>query len=187
MPPKQKISRQDIIATAFEMLKTQGIKAINARAICTKLNCSTQPIFSQFKNMEELKAVLLRKARDLYNEYIEKALKEEKPFKASGLAYIRFARNEPILFSLLFMKDNKGINPANEEFDENHQSVLSGAVKATGFVENDARDLLLHLWIYTHGIATLLATNTVLFTDEQISQMLTHDYNGLIKNYSEKL
>ena len=111
MPPKPKVTKESIVNAAFEILRKEGIDKINARAVCERLNCSTQPIFWHFKNMEELKDETIRKAKDLYNEYIQTALKEPLPFKAAGLAYIKFAKDEPLLFSLLFMKDNHNINP----------------------------------------------------------------------------
>lgn len=183
MPPKQRITKEDILNAGFAILKTSGIKSVNARAICKKLNCSTQPIFSQFSSMDELKSSLLRKARDLYNAFIKKALTQQIPFKSAGIAYINFAKNEPVLFSLLFMNDNHNCNPINEVFDENYSDVLQAAQKSTGLNKEFAEELYFHLWIYVHGIATLSATGTVNFTDEQVSRMLTHAYKGLIMNY----
>ena len=59
MPPKVRVTREDILRTAFEILRHEGASALNARSIATALDCSTQPIFSNFSSMEELlKAVL---------------------------------------------------------------------------------------------------------------------------------
>lgn len=183
MPPKPKVTKESIVNAAFEILKTEGIDKINARAVCDKLNCSTQPIFWHFKNMEELKNATVRKAKDLYNEYIQAALKEPIPFKATGLAYIKFAKDEPILFSLLFMKDNHNINPTSTEYDENYNEVLSAAANSSGLTEKNTKILYFHLWIYVHGIATLLATKTEMFTDDQISEMLTAAYKAFTTKY----
>ena len=54
MPPKVKITKEDIIRTAVDLVRQRGIDAINARAIATALSCSTQPIFSNFATMDEL-------------------------------------------------------------------------------------------------------------------------------------
>ena len=53
MPPKVKISKEDILQTAIELVRKGGEEAVNARAIAGALNCSTQPIFSNFASMEE--------------------------------------------------------------------------------------------------------------------------------------
>ena len=39
MPPKVKITREDIIKTAIELVRANGEEAINARAIAAALNC----------------------------------------------------------------------------------------------------------------------------------------------------
>lgn len=41
--------------------------------------------------------------------------------------------------------------------------------------------LYLHLWIYSHGIASLLATNVCKFTSQEISDMLTEVFIGIFK------
>ena len=54
MPPKVKITKEDIIKTATQLVRESGEDAINARAIASALGCSTQPIFSNFATMEQL-------------------------------------------------------------------------------------------------------------------------------------
>jgi hypothetical protein len=44
MPPKVKITKEEIIQTALFLVRENGEQAINARAIATALHCSTQPI-----------------------------------------------------------------------------------------------------------------------------------------------
>ena len=62
MPPIIKVQRDNIINKSFQILKTEGLEYINARHIAKKLNCSVQPIFSNFKNMDELKLCILKKS-----------------------------------------------------------------------------------------------------------------------------
>ena len=51
MPPKIKITKEEIIKTALELVRTSGEQSINARTVAGALNCSTQPIFSNFSSM----------------------------------------------------------------------------------------------------------------------------------------
>ena len=48
MAPKVKITGEDIVKAAVELVRVRGEKAINAREIAAALNCSTQPIFTNF-------------------------------------------------------------------------------------------------------------------------------------------
>ena len=59
MPAVRKVSKEQIIDAAVEVLRDNGFSAINARSVAKKLGCSTQPIYFSFKNMDELKACLL--------------------------------------------------------------------------------------------------------------------------------
>lgn len=180
MPPIQRITAEKIINSAFEILKEKGIDSVNARAIGKALNCSTQPIFSQFTTMDELKNTLIRKARDLYNTYIQKALLEDLPFKASGRAYIQFAKDEPELFKILFMNDNKNRILSPTEVDENHYKVLEKVVLSTGTDNNISEKIYFYMWVFTHGIATMIATKSMSFTEEQISELLSTAYKGVL-------
>jgi AcrR family transcriptional regulator len=59
MPPKVKITKKDIINTTISLVREGGADAINARGIANALNCSTQPIFSNFDSMEDLERSVL--------------------------------------------------------------------------------------------------------------------------------
>lgn len=42
------------------------------------------------------------------------------------------------------------------------------------------------MWIFVHGIATMIATDYLEISDDDISFMLTDMYQGLLKRFSEK-
>ena len=94
MPPKVKVSRGDIVQTAVEIVRCHGAEALNARGIAAVLGCSTQPIFSNFATMEELRLAIVAEADALSNAYILREVDsgEYPPYKASGMAYILFAK-----------------------------------------------------------------------------------------------
>ena len=54
MARKETITKQDIMNAAFEILQEEGIEQVTARKLAAKANCSTQPIFRVYKNMDEL-------------------------------------------------------------------------------------------------------------------------------------
>ena len=62
MPPKVKITKEEITAAALELLRQRGMEAINARAVAKELGCSTQPIFSNYSTMTGLFADVLAAA-----------------------------------------------------------------------------------------------------------------------------
>ena len=66
MPPKQRITREMILERSFAMFCQEGMAAVNARSVAKALNCSTQPIFSYFSGMDDLKNALDQKAHDVF-------------------------------------------------------------------------------------------------------------------------
>ena len=76
MPPKVKITKENIIDTAVDLVRKK--EPLNARTLATALNCSTQPLFSNFASMEELRLAVLEKANVLYEECITREIESGK-------------------------------------------------------------------------------------------------------------
>ena len=115
MPPKIRITKEEIVKAAFEIVREKGALAVNARTVASVLNCSTQPVFSNFATMDELRLAVVEKADQLCQEYVRQETERGQypAYKASGMAYIRFAKEEKELFKLLRKK--KIVVPGKEE------------------------------------------------------------------------
>lgn len=176
MPPKCKFTRSEIIQAALDIARTEGISFITARALGTKLGSSSKPIFSIFYNMEEVQIEVKKAAKALYAEYVKRGLEDKPAFKGVGMQYILFAIKEPKLFQLLFMSEQQQkptVANVLPVIDENYPEILLSVQNSYDLQKNDAEKLYRHLWIYTHGIAVLCATNMCIFTPEEMSKMLT--------------
>ncbi len=183
MPPKVKTTKEDIINTALEIVKKSGAQSINARNIASVLNCSTQPIFSNFKTMDDLRYEVVKKADKLCQDYMQREVEkgEYPPYKASGMAYIRFAKEQKELFKLLYMRDR-----TQETFIEQSEinDKMESIVHSNTGLEGESKKLFhLEMWAYVHGIAVMFATDYVNLEWELVSKMLTDCYQGLKKQY----
>ena len=178
MPPKVKVSREEIIKTCLEIVRTSGTDGINARNIAGVLGCSTQPIFSNFSSMEELEEATILAAYQIYLDFINEEVNSEKypKYKAFGMAYIRFAEEEKELFRLLFMRDRGGApRVSTPDFEASVDMIM----RANGISRPRAERMHFEMWACVHGIATMLATSFVPLGREEISEMLTDVYQGL--------
>jgi AcrR family transcriptional regulator len=176
MPPKAKFTREDIILAALQIVREQGPKAVTSRNLGKKLGSSACPVFTVFKNMEEVNDEVRKSAKDLYKGYVREGLKQEPAFKGAGLAYIRFAITEPKLFQLLYMQEQAeptDIENTLQLIDENYEDILRSVQEPYGLPIEEAKKLYQHLWIYTHGIAALCATKVCSFSDAEIQTMIT--------------
>ena len=184
MPPKVKTTKEEIINAAVEIVCESGVDSLNARNIAAILGCSTQPIFSNFATMEELSLAVVDKAQDLCNEYISREIAsgEYPEYKASGMAYIRFAKEEKELFKLLYMRDRSGEPiPETDELNDKMYSLVNAF---TGLSDDDAKLFHLEMWACVHGLATMFATGFVDLEWDLVSKILTDSYQGHRKLYN---
>lgn len=184
MPPKAKFSREEIIAAALEITRESGIEAVTARELGKRLNSSSRPIFTVFENMEEVLQEVEKAAKDIYRQYVEEGLKQELAFRGVGMAYIQLAAREPKLFQLLFMCEQQEGNDLEHiltTIDANYEVILKSVQEPYQLNEESAKKLYQYLWIYTHGLATLLATRVCQFTSEEIQRMITEIFKSLLE------
>lgn len=184
MPPKAKFTREEIIKKAVAILERDGIDDLTARSLGKELGSSARPIFTLFNSMDEVLGAVHDYADRIYGEYVEDGLREELPFKGVGKAYIRFASERPRLFQLLFMKE-LGSHPdrtAVLQGIENHYEEIISSIQNSYAVDREqAIDLYFHLWVYSHGIAVLIATKVCTFTEGQITQLISEVFTSLLK------
>lgn len=186
MPPKAKFTRDEIIEAAFEIVREQGLDELTARALGAKLGSSARPIFTVFQSMEEVQHDVIAMIRRDYDRLVDAGLnRSDMPaFKGAGTSYIEFAITEPNFFRVLFMSEKaqkpeiKNVLPF---IDDNYARILESVENLYGMSREDAEWLYRHLWIYTHGIATLCVTEMCTFSASEISTMLTDVCMAMIK------
>ena len=185
MPPKPKIAKEDILQASLALIRKQGAEAVNARSLAAALNCSTQPIFSNFATMEELQQAVTNAAHGLYLSFLktESERGEFPAYKSFGMAYIRFAKEEKQLFKLLFMRDRQGeaLIPT-EDFESSVEMIMA----ANGVPRETASLMHLEMWAAVHGIATMLVTSFQDLDRELISTMISDIYHGLRARHMPK-
>ena len=183
MPPKFKFTKDEITNAALNITKESGMSGLTARALAARLGCSVKPIFGLFKNMEEVQQEVLKSANDLYQNYLAEDMKSGKypPYKASGMAYIRFAKEEKELFKLLFIRDRTYENIGDDK--EELKPLLKLVQQKLGLDEESSYLFHVEMWIYVHGIATMLATSYLEWDEKFIGEVVTDGYEGLKNRY----
>ena len=186
MPPKVRFQREEIVDAALEIARGKGIEAVTAREVAKALGVSVGPIFTWFESMETLRAEVYERARERYRAYIERGLAGPIPFLGVGQQYIRFAREEPELYKLLFLT--------------RPDAAGGGAMAALRFSQELARDSLMRiynmdaqtadryfrdLWLVVFSFATLIVTDDCPYTDAEMSAVLTEVSLSVCKAYKE--
>lgn len=186
MPRKTRITREAILDSAFKLTREHGINYVTAKSLATDLHCSTQPIYWVFDNMGSLKKEVVRMANDLYNVYFHKEHENLNRLKSVGVNYILFAKEEPNLFRLLFVTDReKDTSIFKSTLDDNKNEYISYIEEDLHFTEEQANQYYVSLWIFTHGIATMIVTDLTAFTNEEIGNLLTEVSKAVISRIRE--
>lgn len=186
MPPKTKITRESIISAAIEIIRHNGSDSLNARSIAAHLKCSTQPIFTNFSGMDDLREAVIEKADEIFARFMENVIKsgDFPPYKASGMAYIRFAAEEKELFKLLYMRDRSSeAIPSETELGNQMDDMVQ---INTGLNGSSSKLFHMEMWAFVHGIASMTATCFLNLDQNIISTMLTDMYQGLKMRYERK-
>ncbi len=186
MPAPVKISREAILAAGLELARSRGLEGLNARALAKALGCSTQPIFKNYPSMEALRRAVLERVLAEYHRFMDDsaAASPYPVYKARGMAYITFARAEPTLFRLLFMRDRKAEPDSPEDPDWPKDTALAGASAGLGAAESELFHL--EMWAVVHGIAVMLATGYLKLDEATVSRMLTDAFQGIKTRWEER-
>ena len=190
MAPKFKFTKEEVLAVTIDFIRENGIEALTARELAKKLDSSTKVIFSLFSNMKNLEDKAKFAAENIFSEKVNLALKDDSPFKRLGVEYILFSKNEPKLFQWLFMK--KGIEVESfKDFlpmrDYEYKSVIESIDEEYKISIENAKKLYEHLFIYSHGIATLTVTGIHNFTATEIIEYMTEVTKSLIIQYLKEI
>ena len=182
MPTKIRISKDMILDAAFEIVRQEGMEKLSNRELANKLKCSIRPIYYQFENVEEMQKELYIKIEQYFYEFLLDNMVEGIPqYKQIGINYIRFAKKEKQLFQTLFM-NSTGLTPdAFVSKDGEDYKEIEKLIKiSTNLKEEEIKDFHTKMWIFCHGIATLVASGTVKLTDSQIQNLLSYEFQALM-------
>lgn len=183
MPAKKQITHDMILEVSLKLLKEKGFEAITVKELSKALHCSTQPIYLSFTGMDELRNELIPLAVKEFRTVMEK----ESPDGAIRLydrTYIHFAQNAPRLFCFLFMRANAFIQTKRLLFPIIDQSVKE-FMALYGISYEEADSLHDHLWMHTHGIASMIATDFCDWNMEKAEHMLTECKEAFLKKYEK--
>ena len=186
MPPKVRITREMIVDAAFQLVRKKGFERITAQSVAEELGCSTQPIMSHFKKVEELRRTVAEKADQYHSAYLME-ITGENPLLEIGLNYIRFAREERNLFRLLFQSGGfSGTSLWDSLASPELQPILEIFSREAGISLADARKAFKALFLVVHGYASMFAANEMEYNEREIKADLTLIFEGTVCTLKER-
>ena len=183
MPPKPRFTREEIADAALDIVSRKGIEALTARELGEALGSSARPIFTVFRSMEELQQEVRSAAMRRFESYAGRTMPGVPLFKQVGMQMVLFGAQEPKLYQLLFMRENRSAVSFDDVFGELGDTVkrcIETVCRDYGLSPAQARVLFEHVWIYTFGVGALCATRVCSFSQQQLGQMLTTQFQGMM-------
>ena len=174
-------TKDQILKAAHEVVLESGFEKFTARNVAKKMGISTQPIYLEFKNMEDLKRTLLQKIQtDLTRKFMSQPITGDLIVDAP-VHYIQFALKKPKLFKALFV-DPKGGGPIMYEYSVEFYKELSKQSRRFGKLPKEDYELLhLETWVVVNGLITMLLAGIITLTREELIELVQQ----LIEDISE--
>ena len=186
MPAARKVSKDEIIDAAVEVLRDGGFSAVNARSVAKKLGCSTQPIYFSFQNMDELKAALTERAVAMHTRRVRDSLRahegNDSRYSSYGMGFVKFAAEEKQLFRWLYLE--------GEQLGPYQNDVLLGEVIAViveefGYSEEVARRFHQDMIYFSYGLAILANTDHLHLSETKLREAFRREFRALTAIYGK--
>lgn len=184
MAPKNKFTKKEMVEAALRVVRAKGIDGLTAKAIADELGTSTQPIFTGFGSMDGIKAEVYAAAVSVYDRYANTGLREKIPFLGVGKQYIRFVREEPELYRLLFLTRTQKYSTMKSM--QHLQELVRPTLMEIYHITAEEADLYFcDLWFVVHSLSTLIVTGECNYSDQEIDKILTEFSVSICKAIKE--
>lgn len=183
MPPRPRYTKEEITAAALALVREQGAENLTARELGKRLGSSSSPIFTVFSDMDALKAAVQQQAKACFDAYMATAEAFDPAYKKRGMQWVKFAREEPKLFRLLFMQHKaqpQGFLPSLQDSAFGMEKDIAIITRDYHASPAQAERLFRQMWIYTYGLCVLCATGICSFTDAELAVNLGEVFRGMI-------
>ncbi len=178
MPPMVRFTREAVLNAALQLVRREGPLALNARAVARELGGSTQPIFRLFSGMDELRSEISRVTdENLRQRMRDRMGTSQNPYLTVCMTYLLFARDEPQLFKLLFMRERVSDGSCGREYS--HDWGFPVIEASVGVDRETAVKLYERSFFYTHGLAVCIATKYMpCMSEERMEALVTESLNA---------
>ncbi len=172
--------RNALVGAGLQLVVEEGLQALSLRAVARAAGVSHMAPYNHFPDRASLVAAVAAEAYDRLTSALLEAMaslrgQPARQLQEAGIAYVRFAVENPELFRLMFSPElaDTSAHPVLAEASARTLSVLAGAMQrsasagprtastgpvteASAPVTGEARVVPLIAWSMVHGLAVLL-------------------------------
>lgn len=181
MPRKVQFTREMIIGAAINMVREQGPDSINARDLGAYLGCSSRPLFTAFRNMEELTDAVREEVSRQFAERVRiarDATDGGPAAKRMGMCIVGFAQNEPNLYKFIHWRGSKLV-----PFQELSKIMTKQYQTDYHLSDEDAVAFFDHIMIFNMGLCSLITNGVRHFSREEVERILLDQFSATLAYY----
>lgn len=182
MARKKEISKDKILDTAYKMAIKDGIEGLTARSIAKAGHFSTQPLYLEFDNMEDLRAQVLKKISDDLRAHILQQKYTGEPLIDLDLSYIDFAKKHVNLFRAMFVDGKFGSKIIADTLMDLGVEKFNEQYPDTDYDQDKIHNIVVANWISTTGMAALVVNEIASFSQNQIINVLNAQIHDAMLN-----
>ena len=176
MPRLPRFSKEDIVAAGLRIVRSSGFEAVSARALGKELGTSSSPMFTMFKDMNEVMDAIRTAAEKIFIGRMKGVTDYFPAFKEFGLRLVAFAREDSNVFQMLFLGKD-----ARPEIAECIARECLGAVEqGYGLTSEQAELLFRQMWPVACGIAVLCVKYPEDFSEKEVSKTFAYHFSGIM-------
>lgn len=172
MARKKEIDKQRILDAAYKLAVRGGIESLTARNIAKAVNCSTQPIYLEFKNMQDLRNQVLARISDKLKSNTLQQNFTGEPLIDLDLSYLYFAKEHVDLFRAMFVDGKFGNQMIVDTLMGLGLEKFKQQFDAEQFSEERLNHIVISNWIAATGLAILLINKMANFSQAQMISVL---------------
>lgn len=187
MANKDRFTKEMLLNCGYEYVSMYGVDNITVRELAKFIGCSTQPIFKNFKNMDDFKKKLKIHLHNDYNSFIYKYIKEEDYLYTISYAYALYAKKNPKVFKTLFMSSLAGTRTIEEVLNSKwNLDTIKSIPSQYNVTEEEANQMYRDVRFFTHGLACQIACNSIRVTENEIKELIRNIISKVRGGYSER-
>lgn len=170
MAPRKKFSREQIVAAAFDIARSEGTAKLTIRKVAEALGSSIAPIYVNFETAEELIEAVLKEIVALSQQLIAQQ-QTGNPFRDIGLASLKFARDYPNLFRDLITIQKQQMQHHQAGMTPELLQLMRQDPELAGLSDEQLPELLLRMRVFQMGLSVMIAHDLLPEADNEDAQI----------------
>ena len=185
MPPKPKITRDQILECAYDLTLKEGFSNLSSRTVANAAGCSVQPIFSHFPTMDILREEVYHYACNQCAEEVLSNQGSQDLITVMAHWMLDLAKNRPNLFELLYLSDLTAARNMPDSIMQaaNHKKMVSIISKAHDLTQQEGEDILVRSSIFLMGVGTMVCINKMDIQDQEVLDMMNRTLDDFISGF----